>query len=197
MSHRRSISPPSPASQRGHYMSSLGPNYPDIDFNPSPLEQHMPQVYYTQDEQDSTTQQDEVSSSATEPRQPQQSKFTAEYSPLITVRQNPDDQKNCNKIETAQAHQPFVRNKISYETIIADTLCIGIPCALLVFVILLSSKSGKEATTSDIANWYGAASMVRIPLRLRLGFVSIRSNLPNSSCLLCFPFYLQPLQGVS
>ncbi|CAH0016595.1 unnamed protein product [Clonostachys rhizophaga] len=164
MSHRRSISPPSPASQRGHYMSSLGPNYPDIDFNPSPVEQHMRQAYYPQDEQDLTTQRDWVSPSATEDRdelqQPQRSKFTTEYSPLVTVEQHFDDQKNCSKIESAQAHQPFIRTKISYETIIADILCIGIPCMLLVFVILLSSKSGKEATTSDIASWYGAASML-------------------------------------
>ncbi|CAI6014663.1 unnamed protein product, partial [Clonostachys chloroleuca] len=124
----------------------------------------MPQVYYTQDEQDLTTQRDRVSPSAIEYRgelqQPQQSKFTTEYSPLVTVEQHFDDQNNCSKIENEQAHQPFIRTKISYETIIADILCIGIPCTLLVFVVLLSSKSGKEATTSDVANWYGAASML-------------------------------------
>lgn len=181
-------------------MSSLGPSYPDIDFNPSPIEHHMPQVYYTQDEQDLTTQRDRVSPSAIEYRgelqQPQQSKFTTEYSPLVTVEQHFDDQNNCSKIQNEQAHQPFIRTKISYETIIADILCIEIPYTLLVFVVLLSSKSGKEATTSNIANWYGAASMVRLSLRLRFGFVGILSDLLKSSCLLCFPSYLQPLQGV-
>ncbi|CAH0043613.1 unnamed protein product [Clonostachys solani] len=164
MSHRRSISPPSPASPRGHYMSSLGPNYPDIDFNPSPVEQHTSPVYDTQDEQDSTTQRGGVSSSATEyrcePQQPRQSKFPAECSPLVTVEQHPDGRGNCSKIETAQAHQPFVRSKLSYEMIIADILAIGLPCALLVFAILLSSKSGFEATPSHIAEWQNAASVL-------------------------------------
>ncbi|CAG9990255.1 unnamed protein product, partial [Clonostachys byssicola] len=129
------------------------------------MEQHMPQAYYyTQDGQYLITQQDWVSPSATgyrgELQQAQQSKFTTEYLPLVTVEQQFDDQKKCSKTETAQALKPFIRTKVSYETIIADILCIGIPCTLLVFVILLSSKSGKEATLSDIAKWYSAASML-------------------------------------
>ncbi|VUC21198.1 unnamed protein product [Clonostachys rosea] len=161
MSHRRSISPPSPASPRGHYTGSLGPNYPDIDFNPSPIEQNEPQIYDTQDEQDSNAQRDGVSSSATEYRgeaqEPQQSKFTGAYSPLVTVEQHSDDQ---NRAEVSLAHQPFLKTKLSYETVIADILSIGLPCALLIFAIVLSSKSGLEATPSHIAKWHNAASVL-------------------------------------